>query len=169
MRAAITSFFTNASIPYVGTVFPTRQYIHGEDYEINAMGQYVGSVNSSGAVLVVNLPADTRTRKAMSGRGYVVDTDVHPVNLEVFFGCPSGQPQEAQEDYDTIIDALFVSIRGNPTLGNSVAIWSAGEFSAGVKHRQSEPFTLEDGTSVFIYGTVDFEAWEWDIGAAGTV
>lgn len=169
VRSAVQAFFENAGIPYVGTVFPSRAYVHGEDYELNAAGFYVGSGTGGGAVLVVNIPSEKRQRRAMTGRGGVNDSMIYNIGLEVFYGEHSGQPAEAQDDYDAIIDAITLQVRGNPTLGNQMAIWSAGEFEAGVEHSQSEPWTEEDGTTVFITGVVRFEAWEWDAGPAGSV
>lgn len=169
VRVAAQSFFEGLNLPYVGTVFKARSYVHGEDYEQNAAREYVGSVNGTGAVLVVNIPSEKRRRIAMTGRGGVNDAMVYRIALEVYLATTSGQPVEAQDDYDAIIDPIIVQIRGNPTLGNSVAVWSAGEFTYGVEHEQSEPWTEEDGTTIFITGVVRFEAWEWDAGPAGSV
>ena len=117
----------------------------------------------------MNIPSEKRRRIAMTGRGGVNDAMVYRIALEVYLATTSGQPVEAQDDYDAIIDPIIVQIRGNPTLGNSVAVWSAGEFTYGVEHEQSEPWTEEDGTTIFITGVVRFEAWEWDAGPAGSV
>ena len=169
VRAAAQSFFQGLDLPYVGTVFPARSYVHGEDYEQNAALQYSASVNGSGAVLVVNIPSEKRQRRAMTGRGGVNDSCIYRLALEVYFASTSGQPVAAQEDYDAIIDEIILQVRANPNLGNPIAVWSAGEFNYGVEHEQSEPWTEEDGTTIFITGVVRFEAWTWDAGPAGSV
>ncbi len=169
VRAATQSFFQGVNLPYVGTVLEARAYVHGEDYEQNAAMEYTQSVNGSGAVLVVNIAHEKRQRRADTGRGGVNDSAIYDLSLEVFFACTDGSPIDAQNDYDSIIDQIILQVRGNPTLGNSIAVWSAGEFDAGVSHSQSEPWTEEDGTTVFITGVVSFQVWEWDAGPAGTV
>ena len=169
MRAAVRDFFVAANVPYVGTVFKTREYVHEEDYEQNEALFFTVSPGGSGAILVVNIPDDDRRRIAMTGRGGVHDRDIFRVALEVFLANNSGDPGPAQEDYDTIIDTIKTLVRGNPLLNNSTAIWSAGEFTYGVKHAQSEPYTGGDGTTVFITGVVRFEVYQWDAGPAGTV
>ena len=169
VRAAITAALRNANLPMVGTIYPSRAYIGETDYAINASLAYVESTDGSGAVLVVNLGGpDKRMRKTLTGRGAVDDTNIHLVTIEVFFASTGGEPVPAQADYDIIIDALVPFIRGNPTMSAPETVWSAGEYQAGVVHRASEPFTDQDGTTVFIYGTVRFEAWEWVAGPAGT-
>jgi hypothetical protein len=100
----------------------------------------------------------------MSGRGAVNDKWVHPVDLELFFANTSGDPVVTQVEYDQTVDAMVIAIRSNPLLGDPQDVWSAGEFEYGVRHRQSQPFTGEDGLTVFIYGVVSCEVWEWIAG-----
>lgn len=169
MRSAVQSFFQGLDIPYVGTVFAERAYVHGEDYELTAANQYSVSVDGSGAVLVVNIPHEKRQRRAMTGRGGVNDSCIYDIALEIYLANSAGAPSEAQTNYDSIIDQIILQVRGNPLLGNSIAVWSAGEFDYGVDHTQSEPWTEEDGTTIFITGVVRFQAWEWDAGPAGSV
>jgi len=165
VRAAVQSALQNAALPYVGTIFPTRSYINEEDYEINAAQFYTQSINQSGCVVVVNLPGpDRRNLFALTGRQSVNDFNIHPVVLELFFASRFGDPVLAQNDYDTVVDAIVPFIRNNPTLSAPNTIWSAGEYQAGVQHEQSSPFTLEDGMTVFINGIIRFEAWEQIIG-----
>jgi hypothetical protein len=164
VRTIVTDYLTGAGLPYVGSVFSARTYVVD-------MTDYTklteSSPEGSDSVLMVNIPSDWRHRVQMTGRAYVNEPEIHPIAVEIFFGCSSGDPLAAQLDYDQIVDAMFVAIRGNPQLGN-VQIWSAGEFVAGVKHRQSEPF-LDGGMTVLINGVVEFEAWEWMAGPAGSV
>jgi len=170
VRQAVTDFLTYAVeqgiIPLVGQVYSGRTYIFESDYEINAANAYVGNTTGDAAVLVVNLVGpDRRTRVALAGRTANYDMNVHPVVIEIFFASRSGNPLTAQQSYDTIVDAIVPLIRANPTLNSPVfanpsAIWSAGEYSAGVVHQQTEPFTAQTGTTVFIVGEVQFEAWE---------
>ena len=166
MRAAVTSYFTAANIPYVGTIYSARPTVVNEqDYEQTLMGQIVASTpNGSRAVLVVNIPNDDRQRRADTGRGAVNDSRIHDVVMEIFFACVAGDATQAQTDYDGIVDAMVTLIRHDPTMGGGS--WSAGEYTTGISHRQSMPYTDEDGLIVFIPGIVRFEAWEWIAGAA---
>lgn len=160
VRNAVYELLLNANVPYVGAVYPARQYINEQDYEVNAANHYVSSVNGSGAVLVVNLPGpDLRTRIADTGRNAQYDMNVHAVALELFFAAPIGDPVLAQQDYDTIIDFIVPYIRQNPTL-LSTDVWSAGEYRAGVSHTPSAPYTAPNGMTVMINGVIRFEAWE---------
>jgi hypothetical protein len=164
VRAAVQNAVQNAGIPYVGTVYPSRPtLLQEEDYDQTLSGQAVEeSANGSACVVVVNLPGPSkRMQRALAGRGNVNDTNVHPVALELFFASTSGDALAAQADYDTIVDELFVLIRNNPTLSAPAAVWSAGEFTAGVTHSQSVPYSSADGLTALIAGIVRFEAWEW--------
>jgi hypothetical protein len=164
VRQVVTDFIKGAGIPYLGQVYSARTYVVD-------MADYTyltgSSPNGSDAIIMVNIPSDDRHRVAMTGRAYINEPEIHPIALEIFFGCSSGEPVDAQLDYDAVVDALFAAIRGNPLLG-SVQIWSAGEFTAGVKHRQSEAFTDSEATTVMINGVMEFEVWEWFAGPAGS-
>ena len=166
MRAAVAAYLESGSLPFVGTVYPARTYINEEDYEETMNGVAVAASSSgSNAVLVVNMPDSDDQRRADVGRNAVMDTDVHQIWLEVFFACVGGDPVAAQNDHDTICDAIKTHIRADATLGGQV--WSAGEFRAGVKISQKAPYTDADGTVVFIPTTVRFEVWEWISGSGG--
>ena len=121
------------------------------------------SENGSSAVLVVNLVRDDRKRRADTGRGAVNDSVIHYVYVEVYFASTLGKAIAAQEDYDRIIDGMMDLVRANATM-NSSEIWSSGEYAEGVKHSQREPITDAEGPSIFIFGAVEFEAWEWIAG-----
>ena len=163
VRRAVQSAIQGAGIPYLGTVYPARPTLVSEyDYIQTMSGQAVAaSSNGSASVAVVNIPSDRRVRKAAVGRGMVQDADVHQIALEVFFASTSGEGAPAQEDYDSIVDAVTVFVRNNPTLGDPSVVWSAGEFSPGVAHEQGAPYTSEDGLTLLINGVIRFEAWEW--------
>jgi hypothetical protein len=165
VRAAIQRSIESAQLPLVGTVFSGRAYIDEQDYETNAAQFYVQNTYGSACVVVVNLPGpDRRYRLSLTGRQTVNDFNIHPVVLELFFASRSGDPIQAQHDYDTVVDALVPFIRNNPTMSAADVVWSAGEYQKGVQHTQSSPFTLEDGMTVFINGIVTFDAWEQILG-----
>lgn len=163
VRTAIQTYLQAAGIPYLGTVWPARPEIVDEaDYTHTMTGQAVGlSANGSACVAVVNIVSDRRQRRADVGRGAVTDTNIHDVAVELFFACPAGDAVGAQGDYDTLVDALIVAIRANPTPGGGSVVWSAGEYTAGVDHTQTSPYTSDDGMTILISGVVRFEAWEW--------
>ncbi len=162
------AYFDGLSLPYVGAVYPARTYISESDYEIhmlNGVAQNISSANGSGAALVINMPESKRQRRAMTGRGAVNDTDIHRVVLEAFFACTSGDPLQAQADNDTVLDAIVIAIRTDPLLGTGGnPIWSAGEFEFGIQVLQSEPFTDEEGLTVFIPNFVELHVYEWVAG-----
>ena len=165
VRQAIQQSIQDAQLPLVGTVFATRAYINETDYETNAASFYSQNTYGSGCVIVVNLPGpDRRNRFTLTGRQSVNDFNIHPITLELFFASRSGDPIQAQMDYDIVVDGLVPYIRDNPTMSAPEVVWSAGEYQAGVVHSQSSPFTLPDGLTVFINGVVTFEAWEQIIG-----
>jgi len=171
VRAAVASLLSNGAVPYVGQVYPARPVIMQEqDYEFYMVGQaavYVSSTNGSAAVLVVNIPQSERQRRADTGRGAVNDSAIHDIVLEVFFASVGGEGIAAQADHDTITDAIVTLVRSSPTLANRV--WSSGEFDAGVRVDEGEPYTDEAGLTVFIPTTIHWQVYEWDAGAAGTV
>ena len=160
VRSAVAAYFSNATIPFVGTVYSARNYINEQDY-----ANYTANVNGSGAVLVVNVTEDDRERRADTGRGAVNDTDIHHVAVEVFFASTVGDPIAAQGDYDTLIDSLFELIRADANLGDPTVVWSAGEYAPWIKHHQTAPYTDADGMTVFINGAVLFDAWEFIAGS----
>ena len=165
VRQAVAEALTLAQFPMVGTIFPTRAYINETDYEVNAAQFYVENAYGSSCVIVINLPGpDRRSMYALTGRVSVADFNIHPVVLELFFASRSGDPLQAQVDYDTVVDAIVPFIRNNPTLTAPAVVWSAGEYKPGVVHSQSSPFTLPDGMTVFINGSITFEAWEQIVG-----
>lgn len=164
VREAVAEFFSETGLPYVGLVHKARPEIITEvDYERNRMGEAVQSENGSSAVLVVGIPSDVRRRRADTGRGAVNDAWIHDVAVEVFFASSSGNGVKAQEDYDAVVDGIVEAVRSNATM-NSTAVWSAGEYEQGVEHQQAEPYTDADGMTVFIFGAVKFQAWEWVAG-----
>lgn len=169
-REAVWNYFANVvTVPYVGQVYRARTYISEQDYEQHmsqGVLQYTQSDQGSGAVLVVNLPNTKRQRQTLSGRGAVDDTEVHAVDLEVFFANVSGDPLAAQRDHDCVCDAIVEAIRDDPLLGTGGdPIWSAGEFRQAITVRQVEPYTDEEGMTVFIPAVVSFQAWIWVAGS----
>lgn len=162
VREAIANYFATAELTFVGKVHPARPEIMDEaDYESSMFNEAVPSANGSSAVLVVNIPSDDRKRRADTGRGAVNDSNVHKIVMEVFFASLDGDAVEAQKDYDTVIDGMVDLIRADATMNAPGTVWSAGEYEAGVQHEQGEPFTGADGLTVFILGSVRFDAWEW--------
>lgn len=169
VRQTVTNYFTNAAepnggnIPYVGTVYAARPLIVEETaYEETMNGLLVASSPSGGgAVLVVNIPEDTRARKALTGRGAVNDLWDHHIALEVWYANVGGEGITSQTDYDSIIDQIIYNIRADPTLGDPAVVWSAGEYEPNITHGQSLPKTSDDGLTIFINGVVRFDAQEW--------
>ena len=160
-RQGIAAYLTNASVPNVGTVYPARPTILQEDAYVQKMtGEAISQTeNGSSAVLVVNMVRSQRQRRALTGRDATNDTLIHSVDLEVFFASYAGKGVEGQYDYDGITDAITDLVRADPTFGGS--LWSAGEYTSGVDHRQGEPFLAPGGAAVMIVGAISFEAWEW--------
>lgn len=165
VRAAIQEYFDDAGLPFVGTVFAARPVIVSEaEYESTMMGEVVVSEGGSSAILVVNLPTNTRRREADTGRGAVNDRTTHDAAVELFFKSNSGDGVTAQTDYDEIVDAIVSAIRADGTLGNSQVIWSAGEYG-GIHHVQGQPYTSADGLTILISGVITFQCMEWVAGA----
>ena len=172
VRQVVTSYFTNANIPFIGTVYESRPYIiTEEDYDLqmsSALLTGAASSGSSSGVLVVNIPNSSRVREAMTGRAFVNDFVTHNVTLELFFANTAGDAIRAQADHDIVCDAITIAVRADPLLSNGQVVFSAGEFRSGVHIEQHEPFTGEDGTTVFIPSRAYFDVHEHVIGPAGT-
>lgn len=179
VRQAIASYLNSAQIDYVGVVYPARPIILSEqNYEnrmLNGAVSQITSANGSGCVLVVNITEDHRDRMALTGRSTVNDMNKRSIAIELWFAC-NGDPENgagAQEDYDNIVDGIFIAVRADPTLGTGnqppASIWQAGESPPYISHAQSAPYTQNEGLTVFIKGEVRFEAWTQDVGAAGTI
>lgn len=165
VRKAVGEYFRNAGLTYVGQVFEARpEVLQEQDYEESMFSLAVASPSGSSAVLVVNIPSDNRVRRADTGRGAVNDSHIYKVALEVFFASTGGEGEQAQKDYDTVIDGITVLIRADATFDNPSVIWSAGEYEVGIDHQQSEPFTDADGLTTFIWGAVNFDTWQWIAG-----
>lgn len=171
VRTAVTDYLTAAALPFVGTVYRARPFIiDEEDYEVSiAAGteQLVTSVDGSAAVIIVHIPDSGRERVTMTGRAFVDDKEIHDVTLEVLFSNTAGDAVVAQDDHDTLMDAITVALRADPLLGSPQVIWSSGEFRP-IKVDQHEPYTTSESTTVFIPTTIAFQVWEWIAGPAGT-
>lgn len=169
VRLAVQSAITAADIDYVGTVYAARPEVLEETaYTQTLSGIAIEeSENGSACVLVVNIPSDNRSRYGLVGRSSLADWNKHIVALELFFASMSGEGVPAQLDYDDVVDALMQFIRENPTMSAPATVWSAGEYTFGVKHTQSEAYQSGDGTGILINGVIRFEAWEQVV--SGTV
>lgn len=179
VRQAIATYLNEAQIDYVGAVYPARPIILSEqDYEqrmLNGAVSQITSANGSGCVLVVNITDDHRDRMADTGYNHVNDMNRRSIAVELWFAC-NGDPENgaaAQEDYDNIVDGIFIRIRTDPTLGTGnqppASIWAAGVYPPYVSHSQLAPFTENGGLTVFIKGVVRFDAMTQEVGAGGTI
>ena len=165
VREAVAAYFANAGLNYVGKVHEARpEVIQEQDYESSLFSEAVASSSGSSAVLVVNIPTDNRVRRADTGRGAVNDSHIYKVAMEIYFANTSGVAEQAQKDYDSIVDAMTNLVRADATLDNPEVIWSAGEYEIGIEHEQGMPFTDADGLTVFIYGVVSFDTYQWIAG-----
>jgi hypothetical protein len=179
VREAIASYLNAAEINYVGAVFPARPIILDESaYEermLNGALSYVASDQGSGCALVVNITEDHRERMADTGYSYVNDMNKRSISVELWFAC-LGDPENgagSQEDYDSIVDGVFIAVRADPTLGTAnqppASIWGAAVYPPYISHEQAAPYTTDEGLTVFIKGVVKFDAWSQDVGPAGSI
>jgi hypothetical protein len=170
VRQVLTQYLTDAKIPFVGKVYSARPFIVDEDdYEVSiAAGttELVGNTTGTGAVLICHLPDSNRERVTMTGRKFVDDKTIHDVVLELLFANNGGDAVVAQDDHDTICDAITVALRADPLLGNPQVVWSSGEFRP-IKVEQHEPYCTSESTTVFIPTTLTFQVWEWIAGPSG--
>ena len=166
VRQAVQAALQGAGLTYVGTVFGARPEILQESaYTQTLNGTAIAeSVNGSACVIVVNIVSDKRMRRTDTGIGHVDDTNIHIVSLELFFASQAGKGVPAQEDYDTVVDALVAYIRNNPDMSAPATVWSAGQYTYGVQHKQGAAYTSGEGAAIVINGEVRFEAYEWVAG-----
>lgn len=169
VRAGVVTTLENAGLPFVGTIFPARPVFATESaYTQTMTGMAIQeSANGSSCVIVVNILDDERKRYADVGRENVADFAKRLVELELFFANTAGDGVLAQQDYDTIYDALEALIRANPLMNAPANVWSAGEFDYGLRHTQSVGHNPEQSTGVLINGLVKFQAWEQLVGPNG--
>jgi hypothetical protein len=167
VREIIQAQIAALDIPNVGFVYAARPIILSEtDYtqQMNATAlTYAGT--GFGCVIVVNLPDDRRTRIALTGLGSVNDFQKHKLALEIWFASVGGDGVAAQYAYDAIVDALIVAIRANQVPGPSGVIWmGGGEVGTGIDHAMGQPYSPDDGLSVFIQGAIRYDVWEQLVG-----
>ena len=168
VRIAVQNYLQNLAVPFLGTVFPARNYVDENDYTariVNNPSLLLPAGQNYGCVVFINLTNDDRQRKADTGRGFVEDWCIHKVALELWFASNSGDPLGTQMAYDTTVDTIFTGVRADPLLGAPQTVWSAAEFNTGISHMQSEPYTDEDGMTVFINGLIRMDVYEWLAGS----
>ena len=153
VRSAVATFITGA-VSGVGTVYPSPPKIaQTVDFDPATLG-------GSGAIVIVHLPSDKRTRVSLGG--YHADKiDRHQVALEVQFASFKTDATQAQSDHDAIIDGLIGVIEANHNLGVPAVVFEAGEGDFGIEVEQGEPWLSEDGQTVRIDALIRFEVLEW--------
>lgn len=153
VRAAITAYFTPASLSLVGAVYAGRPKL------IPAQAYNLSQNNGSGAVICVHLPTDVERRVAVGGPTAGEKFNVHDAALEVFFSSVKADAVAAQQDSDTVLDSIVARIRADRTLGAPTVIWQAGEGTTGIRVELAEPDI--NPQAVTITAVVRFEAWEY--------
>lgn len=105
----------------------------------------------------VFIPEQQEIRVAMNGPDDGRKELNYAVDLILYFRDSDKDWAEAQDHYDDIVDQIRWQIRGfGRTLQRPDVILTAGEWTQGIRHQQTEPEAL-DGGKITIRGILSFE------------
>lgn len=154
VRTAIAAWFAPPNVTMLNTVYASRpKNLPATDFKL-ALN------NGSGAVMVIHLPDDSEVRTAVGGATSGEKFNTHHVALEVMFQSVKVDGVAAQEDHDTLMDAIIARIRQDRTLGTGgTPIWQAGEGTAGIKVQLAEPDVGKQ--NVIINAVIHLDALEY--------
>lgn len=107
-----------------------------------------------GAVMVVHIPNETEVRIAIQGATGGIKRQTYSVELHLYHLAQTPHTEDAQADFDGLLDAITDRIRADRTLGGIVV--QAGEGDAGITKAMSEPYVKNERTKS--YGIVRFDA-----------
>lgn len=107
-----------------------------------------------GAVMVVHIPNESEVRIAIQGATGGIKRQTYAVELHLFHLAMRPHTEDAQADFDGLIEAITDRIRADRTLGGIVV--QAGEGDAGITKSMSEPYI--NGERTESYGVIRFEA-----------
>lgn len=115
---------------------------------------------ATGVKILVGLASEADVRRTM-GQGYRMAT--YAVTLDVFGLSRAPHAEQAETDFDLILDGLKSRLFSSPdhTLGSQV--FQAGEGDAGWRVRR-EPAVQTERGKVYLYAQVAFEVWEFRSG-----
>lgn len=109
---------------------------------------------SMGGVMIVHLPMETEKRIALGGPTAGIKRLVYSVELHLFHTGQVPHAEDAQADFDGLIDAVVGRIRTDRTLGGTVT--EAGEGTTGISKSAAEP--VKNGERIESYGVIRFDA-----------
>ena len=110
-----------------------------------------------GTLMVLHLPNENETRIAIQGATAGIKRQTYSIELHLYHLAQTQHSEDAQADFDDVLDAIVEHIRADRTLGGIVV--QAGEGDAGITKTMSEPFI--NGERTESYGVVRFDAHDF--------
>ena len=107
-----------------------------------------------GGVMIVHLPTQNRTRIAIGGLHGGIKNERFSAELHLYHLGQVPHVEDAQADFDALVEAIIARLEADPTLGGIVT--QAGEGDAGITVAASEPYVK--GERVESYGVIRFDA-----------
>lgn len=137
----------DAGLAGVRQFFPKR--MSDDDYTFG-----YSPPRAMGGVMVVHLPYEAKKRIAVGGLGGGIKRLAYAVELHLYHLGQVQHAEDAQADFDALIEAIIARTEADPTLGGIVL--QAGEGEAGISVAASEPFVKDEKTES--YGVIRFDA-----------
>lgn len=153
VRHGIADYFTQQSIPGIGTVYAAPPKLSRSSDAL--LGAPPGT--PSGSVLFVEVFAEDETRADLGGEHAGHKLIKHIVRLHLLFRSRQRKAEDAADDHDGQLEALLAAIRADRTFGG--AVFQAGEDTTGIKVESGLPQDMGSG-SIIQWTAVDFDADE---------
>lgn len=145
----------------------TAQHIQGLDHVYRSrppevdFTEYVTGTSQYRCNAYVWLPDDEETRYVLTGPVLPTGKLIHYAAILEFwhrvYEISEGDWDDAEDDYDRIIDAVKDCIRGGGRqLGRPDIVFSVGEYRTGIVSQHEQPVMLDGGTAQRT-GTLRFE------------
>ena len=155
----VADFVSAANIPGIGVVFPSPPKIsRSQDAFEN-----VPAGTPSGSVIYVEVLDSREVRVGLGGPVSGKKMVTHSLRLHLLFRSNQALAQDAMDDHDDQVEALLELLRGDRTLGSTVAspapIFSNGEGTAGISVATGMPKTSGTGAT-HVWSSIDSDCVE---------
>lgn len=151
VRAALKDWLDAQEIPGILEVFPSlRPQVDWDQVEFNS--------STCLGIVYIHIPGSDETRAALTGPDNPGGKDIaHELELRVIHhGTEVDDWDEAQDDYDRIMDSLKDGLRARGRdLGRPDVILQAGE-TGGIQQRNAEPIFFDEEGKVDRTGSLFF-------------
>jgi hypothetical protein len=143
-----TRTYRSPTVPGVGVV--RRAWAKRDEHEDYFQG--LPAASRTGCQIVVHIPSDRETRKAVGGATSGIKRDAFIVELHCYIRSRTPHAEEAQDDVYALRDALKARLRQDRTLGG--AVFQAGEAIDGehswIEFEYGQPETRNELTKSYL-------------------